>query len=502
MVVPMRRKMDDPHAVLQGLMRADFSVFLRKAYSWISGNDMMSWNWHLDAITHALDEVRTGNCRRRLITLPPRNGKSIATSVAWVAWMLGWDPRHRFVCVSYSNELSLALARPCLDIMESPWYRELFPKTVLRRTAWHDIETTMGGGRLATSITGTLTGRGGDTIILDDLIKPQEADSETIRASVNAWYQSTLTTRLNDKRTGAIVCVMQRLHEYDVAGLMIESGRYDVLSLPAIADQDMLVPLPGGRVHLFKAGEALHPAREDLMVLEDQRALMGSDRFSAQYLQNPVPASGNLIKAAWLKVYDPATVRQGGGKIVMSVDPANKANPNCDFSAIVIALVQGKYVYVLEVVRERLEFPNLRARIVALADEYRPDALLIEDKASGEGLISEFRTPDYPTVPAPIARKATTDKVSRVDGITGMIEAGQLLLPPNAPWSSEYKAELLAFPSGKYDDQVDATVHLLDWVRERQSYITPLNAGPELVDDAYVAAHYDPNEDPWSGLYD
>lgn len=496
----MRRKIDDPHEVLNELMRADFAVFLRKAFAWILGGEMVDWNWHLDAIVHALDRVRGGDSRRLLITMPPRNGKSITASVAWIAWVLGRNPRHRFVCVSYSNDLSIALARQCLSILEAPWYRELFPKTILKRSAWHDIETTAGGGRLATSITGTLTGRGGDTIVLDDLIKPQEADSETIRASVNAWYQSTLTSRLNDKRKGAIVCVMQRLHEYDVAGLMIESGRYDVLSLPAIADSDLMVPLPRGEVHHFKAGEVLHPAREDREILEGIRAEMGSDRFSAQFLQNPVPASGNLIKAAWLKTYDLATVREGGGKIVMSVDPANKANANCDFSAIVIALVQGKYVYVLDVVRERLEFPDLRARIVALAEEYRPDTLLIEDRASGEGLISEFRTPDYPTVPDPIARKAVTDKVSRVDGVTGMIEAGQLVLPPNAPWVSEYKAELLAFPSGRYDDQVDATAHLLEWVRERQSFVTPRNAGPELIDEWYDGPDVDPDYDPWSGL--
>lgn len=488
----MRRKIDDPHELLLALMRADFAVFLRKAFAWITGGDPIMWNWHLDATTHALDRVRNGESRRLLITMPPRNGKSIMASVAWVAWMLGINPRHRFVCVSYSNDLSIALARQCLAILEAPWYRELFPGTILTRTAWHDIETTAGGGRLATSITGTLTGRGGDTIVLDDLIKPQEADSETIRANVNAWYQSTLTSRLNDKRKGAIICVMQRLHEYDVAGLMIESGRYDVLSLPAIADRDQIVPLPRGEFYHFRAGEVLHPAREDRKVLEDIRAEMGSERFAGQFLQNPVPARGNLIKTIWLKTYDPATVRQGGGIIVQSVDPANKANPNCDFSVIVTALVQGKYVYILDVTRARLEFPELRAKVVELAEEYRPHVLLIEDKASGEGLISEFRTPDYPTVPGPIARKAVTDKVSRVDGVTGMIEAGQLLLPPNAPWLSEFKAELLAFPSGRFDDQVDAIAHLLEWVRERHSLPVSMTVGPELME---VGGYVDDDDD-------
>ena len=228
---------DDPYALLLELMRRDFAAFLRKAYPWISGGEAMLWNWHLDAIAHQLDRVRSGDNRRLLVTLPPRNGKSKTISVAWVAWMLGKEPTANFVCVSYSNELSAKLARDCLSIMQSPWYRELFPRTIIssKRSASGDFETTAGGGRLATSVTGTLTGRGGDIIILDDVIKPEEANSEATRESVNNWYQSTLASRLNDKASGAIITVMQRLHERDLAGMLIESGEWYQLSLPAIA---------------------------------------------------------------------------------------------------------------------------------------------------------------------------------------------------------------------------------------------------------------------------
>ena len=156
--------LDDPHRVLLALMRNDFRVFLRKVFPSIRGGNLLQWNWHLDAIGQCLDDVACGRNSRLLVTMPPRNLKSITISVAWVAWMLGRDPRKNFVCVSYSSELSVSFARDCLSIMQSVWYRELFPRTVIssKRSAAHDFKTTAGGGRLATSVTGTLTGRGGD----------------------------------------------------------------------------------------------------------------------------------------------------------------------------------------------------------------------------------------------------------------------------------------------------------------------------------------------------
>ncbi len=214
-------RIDDPAAQLRELLRQDFRAFLHKAFPAIRGGAPIAWNWHLDAIAHQLDRVARGDSRHLLVTMPPRNLKSITISVAWVAWMLGRDPRLNFVCVSYSNELSAKLARDCLALMQSGWYRELFPATVIsvKRTATTDFETTVGGGRLATSITGTLTGRGGDIIIIDDPIKPDEAHSETSRNNVNHWFQSTLSSRLDDKGAGAIVVVMQRLHQHDLAGM-------------------------------------------------------------------------------------------------------------------------------------------------------------------------------------------------------------------------------------------------------------------------------------------
>jgi hypothetical protein len=173
---------------LDELTRRDFVSFLIRAYPHLSGGADLIPNWHLDAIAYQLERVRLGDCRRLLVTLPPRNLKSIMISVAWVAWCLGRDPSLNFVCVSYSNELSGKHARDCRALVQSTWYRRLFPRTVITasRSAAYDFETTLGGGRLATSIGGTLTGRGGDIIIIDDPLKPEEAMSDTTRDGTNS----------------------------------------------------------------------------------------------------------------------------------------------------------------------------------------------------------------------------------------------------------------------------------------------------------------------------
>lgn len=475
---------DNPRLLLQTLLRRDFGAFLRKAYQTIKGGEELQWNWHLGAVAQVLVQVVGGDCRRVLITMPPRNLKSITISVAWVAWMLGHNPRQNFVCVSYSNELSAKLGRDCLAILQSGWYRELFPGTIIstRRSAAHDFETTRGGGRLATSITGTLTGRGGDIIIIDDPIKPDEAYSEAPREAVNEWYRSTLSSRLNDKASGAIVVVMQRLHEHDLAGTLLQAGGWQQLKLAAIAPDDEVIPLPRGRNYVRRRGELLHPARESIDVLDDLKAAMGSATFAAQYQQDPLPALGNVIRAGWLKT-DSSTFdhRQVGGHVVQSWDTATKDGAHNDFSACVTALVHRRQVHVLHVLRERLQFPELKRRAIELAREWHPRDILVEDQASGAQLLQVLRSEAPRGVPAPITIRPEGDKLSRMVGVSGQIEAGQLLLPTEAPWLADFKAELLGFPNTRFDDQCDALSQLMSWVqrREMQANHQPL-AGPTI----------------------
>ena len=479
-------KFDDPQAVLRELPRRDFRWFLLRAYPAISGGEYLNWNWHLDAIAYELDQIARGNSRRLLITMPPRNLKSITTSIAWVAWMLGQDPRRNFVCVSYSNDLSGKLARDCLAIMQSSWYMELFPRTIIsaKRFTASDFTTTMQGGRLATSITGTLTGRGGDIIIIDDPIKPDEAHSETAREAVNNWYRSTLASRLNDKATGAIVTVMQRLHQNDLAGVLQEQGGWRNLSLPAIATESQTIPLLGVRTHVRQVGDILHPSRESLATLELQRAMMGSTDFAAQYQQDPVPAGGNTIKVYWLKTYPPSFVPELPGIIVQSWDTANKDNPRADYSVCTTAHVRGREVRILHVFRAKLDFPELKHMAIHLAREYRAGVLLIEDQASGTQLLSTLRSEQPRGVPSPIGRRPEGNKVSRMEGVSAQVEAGDLMLPEDASWLAEFKSELCAFPHGKNDDQADSLSQLMIWVRDRESIdLQPLGSSFCLTAD-------------------
>jgi hypothetical protein len=182
-------------------------------------------------------------------------------------------------------------------VLEAPWYRRTFPnaRIGLYKNSETEIELTARGFRLATSVGGTLTGRGGNIIIIDDPLKPDDALSETKRSAANHWFTNTFLSRLDDKRTGAIVIVMQRVHSDDLSGyLLSQSDEWEILSLPAIAECEEVIPLGYGRTHLRKIGEALSPGREPLHVLEALKLQIGSDAFSAQYQQAPTPPGGAM----------------------------------------------------------------------------------------------------------------------------------------------------------------------------------------------------------------
>jgi predicted phage terminase large subunit-like protein len=463
-------------AVLDAILRIDFMAFLEKAFPTASGGGRFHSNWHLEAIAHELERIRSGESTRFIVTMPPRYLKSITVSVAWVAWMLGKDPSLRFVCISYSADLAQKHAADCRAIMRTDWYRRIFPGTVIARDAEMDFRTTAGGGRLSTSVGGTLTGRGGDIIVIDDPIKPEEAMSEVTRNRVLNWYKNTLTSRLDDKSKGAIILVMQRLHEEDLAGHLIDAGGWSHLNLPAIAEEREEVTLGNGRVRVREAGEALHPARESLEQLGVLKAQMGSAVFSAQYQQSPVPADGLIVKRAWLQYYDVVPARQPGDRIAQSWDTASKDGAFSDWSVCVTALVGRRGVYVLDVFRAKLQFPDLKRKVVELARAHGAEVLLVEDAASGTQLIQALRHEAPAGVPKPIARRPELDKLTRFSAVTSRIEAGELVLPREAPWLAAFEHEILGFPNLRHDDQADAVSQLLAWrdtARHRIAIIPP-----------------------------
>src|SRR5213078_1391793 len=285
--------------VLVSVLRSYLRSFIWKCFQTILPGTPYLRNWHIDAIVHQLMRVQAGDISRLLINQPPRSLKSICVSVANVAWLLGHDPTRRIIVVSYANELAAELHRQFRMVIDSAWYRALFPAMRPAKDSGGELVTAVGGSRYATSVGGTLTGRGADLIIVDDPLKAEEAMSEPARKRVIDWFGGTLVSRLNDKENGPIIVVMQRLHENDLAGQLLDQGGWEHLDLPSIAVDDCVIPLGRGKVMTRRIGDVLHPERESKDALDRIKAEIGSLQFSAQYQQRPVPLEGNLIKRDW-----------------------------------------------------------------------------------------------------------------------------------------------------------------------------------------------------------
>ena len=463
--------------LLRAVLRTNLPSFVRKAFATVNPGDRYVHGWHVEAICHQLALLRGGTCRRLVVNLPPRSLKSLIVSVVFPAWVLGHDPSARIIVASYSDDLARRLARDFRRVVEAPWYRELFPAMRIdaRKNTEAEVATTAGGFRYATSVGGTLTGRGGDLVVIDDPIKPMDAASEAERRRVNEWFDSTVMSRLDDPATAAVVLVMQRVHEDDLAGHLLEKGGWSLLRLPAIATDAEVVALDYRRVHRRAPGELLEPGRLSMAELEEARRHLGAQLFEAQYQQDPVPAGGTLIKADWLATYaGPPPGPDGFSEVVQSWDVASKAGGGNDWSVCTSwGLRDGRY-WLLDVRRVRLEFPDLLRLAAAVAEEHAAARVLVEDASSGTALAQALPSQTRAAV-VPIRPKL--DKPARVQRASAVFEAGRVLLPERAPWAAEYRRELLGFPGGRHDDQVDSTTQFLIWAEERPKPRPPIRIG-------------------------
>jgi predicted phage terminase large subunit-like protein len=442
---------------LEALLRSDFKAFVHKAFATLCPGQKYVNTWHIEAIALQLERVRRGEIRRLIINMPPRSLKSIMASVAFPAFVLGHNPSRRIICVSYSGDLARKHSNDFRAMIESSWYRRTFPSTQIGpyKNSEVEIELTERGFRLATSVGGTLTGRGGDIIVIDDPLKPDDAFSEAKRSAANQWFANTLLSRLDDKRTGAIVIVMQRVHMDDLTGfVMSQSDEWELLSLPAIAEFEETIPLGHGRSHRRQFGEALSPEREPLRVLESLKLQIGSDAFSAQYQQTPVPPGGAMIKRQWVRRY--ADVLPSHDEQLMTLqswDTASKGGPENDWSVCTTwILTRRKRWYLLDVWRRRVDYPALKAAVKSLAKRWRPQRILVEDAVTGTALVQELREEISGIIPV----KPVGDKVTRMAVASAKIEAGQVFLPQEADWLADLEAELYAFPGSRHDDQCDS----------------------------------------------
>jgi hypothetical protein len=346
-------------------LRLDFAAFAQHCFRELNPRTRLAMNWRVEVMTAKLAAVRAGEIRRLIVNVPPRYLKSLVGSVAFPAWCLGRRPALHILCVSYAQDLADKLARDCRRIITSGWYQRAFPTRLsAERQAVPEFETTAQGCRLATSVGGVLTGRGADLIVIDDPLKPEEALSQTQRKL--AKYDHTLYSRLNDKQNGAIVLIMHRLHEDDLTGHVLAQEHWEVVRLPAIAEEDetwAVETVWGPRRFMRRQGEALHPEREPLPMLEHIRRTVGEYNFAGQYQQMPAPLGGGLVKRAWFRHYGPSELQPSFDRIVQSWDTANKATELSDFSVCTSWGIKGNDLYPVDVLRRRMEYPELKRAV-------------------------------------------------------------------------------------------------------------------------------------------
>ena len=335
-----------------------------------------------------------------------------------------------------------------------------------RKDTETEVRTVKGGYRLSTTIGGSLTGRGGSIFIIDDPMKAADAMSDTARNKVNTWFNQTLMSRLDNKKEDAIIIVMQRLHVDDLAGHVLKQGRWRYLNLPAICEEKVTIQTGESTFYEREAGELLHPSREPQYILDETKEVLGAAAFSAQFLQQPVPADGNMVSWQWFNRYISLPEKTYSDKIVQSWDTASKSHELADYSSCVTAFVGKNDIYILDIFKGRLDYPELKKKIISMRKQYKATTLLIEDKGSGTGLIADLKTDGVRS----IGINPVADKVVRMSTCSAKIEDGSVLLPKDAPWMDDFKMELLAFPNGKHDDQVDALSQLINWTRERSRY--------------------------------
>ena len=268
-----------------------------------------------------------------------------------------------------------------------------------------------------------------------------------------------MLSRLDDKRTGAIIIVMQRVHMDDLTGFVTsQSDEWEVLNLAAIAEVDEVIPISDTDVHQRRVGEALSPVREPLSVLENMKLQLGSDAFSAQYQQMPVPPGGAIIKRHWIKRYAELPLQRECSLILQSWDTASKGGPENDFSVCTTWFIShsGRW-YLIDVWRKRVDYPELKAAVRSLSSEHAANRVLVEDTGAGTSLVQKL----LGEVDGILAVKPDCDKTIRMSVVSAKFESGRVFLPERASWLADFEAELFAFPGSRHDDQCDSVSQAL-----------------------------------------
>jgi predicted phage terminase large subunit-like protein len=480
----------DHAKVAAALRRQHFYFFLGAVFRHLHDKKMPNDDY-LKALAFALQSTHQQDRGRLLVTIPPRHLKSIAAAVALPAWALGQNPGCKILVATYGDELSREHASHFASVMRSRWYQSLFPKTKIWNSNQSELKTTRGGSRRSVSSGGAATGFGADLIVVDDLLKAQDASSQAMREKVHVTFTETLLSRFNDPAKGSLISIQQRLHEDDLPARLIETGVYDHLNLPAIAEENTSFPLDFGKTWDRQAGDLLDPIRMNKATLDQLRSDLGARTFSAQYQQDPVAPEGALIHPEELHLTKEFPDPIDCDLCVQSWDTASKADPSNDYSVCTTWGHNEGAWYLLDLYRGRLEFPKLKEKILFLREHWSAEKVLIEDSSSGLSILQQLRTEKRRE--GIVAIQPQGSKAERLEAQLDMLYDGRVRFDPSRSFWRELLNEMRAFPDGRHDDQIDSISQFLKWIRGRRgrSFVSTQGEGGSLRDEfgRYPAFH-------------
>lgn len=467
---------DDLIAVERELCKRSLAEFAKRAWAVLEPAAELKWGWALDAICLHLEAVTRGEITRLLMNVPPGSMKSLLTGVIWPAWE--WGPRDmpemRFVGTAHEETLAIRDSRRCRDLIKSEWYQKLWPVSLASDLdGKREFGNTKKGFRQARSFT-SMTGVRGDRIILDDPISADNANSAAKLEAAKIAFTETLPTRINSEKS-AIVVIMQRLHEEDVSGVILSMGLpYVHLFIPMRYEpKRKCVTIIGWEDPRTEEGELMFHERFGEQQVKELETTLGSYGAAGQLQQNPAPRGGGIIKTAWFGYWVKEPVIEWSE---VFADTAQKTGETNDYSVLQHwgRSSTGQAV-LLDQLRGKWEAPELLTQARAFwhklkAGKHSPRRFRVEDKVSGTGLIQTLRREGIPITPTQRDR----DKISRGHGAAPFIESGNVLLPEDAPWLSDFLAECASFPNGAHDDQLDPMFDAIEVVQtappERPAY--------------------------------
>lgn len=455
--------MPNPLDIVRALVRNDFASFSRKAFSQLHDGHDQREAPHLPYYAGLVEDVDKGHTNRLIVNAPPRSLKSFVLVVAHSAWRLGQRPGDKVMLVSHDEKLANAHADGVRRIMEAPWYHAAFPNSVLRpdHNRLGDFRTTAGGHIFARSMEAGVTGHGADMIIFDDPHDAGDIQSEASRDRVHRLIVEKYASRLNSQATGVILLVMQRLHPDDVTGRLVAAGGYRHEELPLIADVEVAYPTLGGKVWRRLAGDVLDPDAWPDQSLEAFRRSIPAYVWSSQYQQVPVSPTSGVLHEEWFTLVD--SVPASRVETFISVDAAGAETEAGSYSAIAVIHRVDKNIYVGDMWRGRVDFEGLKTKVCLIAAAHREPRLLIEEAALGVALISSLKAKGLRVVAIP---KPTVPKLTRLESVFDVFAERRVHLPRHEPWLRDFIDECVQFPGGTFNDQLDALVQCLRWLKE------------------------------------